>query len=324
LPEANLYYQQGVVDRFEAAQLTRQEDGPIDAAFIGSSIVRTNVDPLEFDRRLEEGGARPFVSFNCGLSGLAPYEVRLYLKHRWFDVVQPRIVFQGIRLAELSAASDPMNSRLRAGQLESLWLDDSDPWGWREAVLSHVGLLHYRGEVFQTLRRFQDGKPFRELTRKQRFAIDRRGHQNSDQPLSAYRMHVTQQGKSVVYGDNTPLEAGFSSTPQETGFSILSQTIRDCRERGISYVLVNMPEHGERYPGADGEQRYRQYIASLQRFADAEGVPFIDVTAGEVRHFQRDEWYSDFHHLNAEGARCFSRMLADAAASEIPDQLRHR
>jgi hypothetical protein len=41
-------------------------------------------------------------------------------------------------------------------------------------------------------------------------------------------------------------------------------------------------------------------------------VEFVDVTGGDPFAFNRDDEYSDYHHMTPEGARRFTTLLAAA------------
>src|SRR6185503_17574133 len=96
LPISTHYHEPGVVRRVEARERVLAERGSIDLLFVGSSVVRCNIQPLDFDRAVMGRGFRA-VSFNGGLSGLWPKAVALYVEHLWLPKAHPTIVVQGIR-----------------------------------------------------------------------------------------------------------------------------------------------------------------------------------------------------------------------------------
>lgn len=94
---------------------------------------------------------------------------------------------------------------------------------------------------------------------------------------------------------------------------MLAETIAAARAAGAVYVLVNMPEHGDKFLRAPaGEARYRLYVETMRAFAAEQGVLFIDVTNGDASVYQTNEPFSDFHHMSPGGASELTRLLVEA------------
>ena len=74
LPTRTHYYEPGIAVREDALRRTLAPNGHVDVLFVGSSIVRTNIQPLTFDQLVRGRTQEPIVSFNAGLSGLWPRE----------------------------------------------------------------------------------------------------------------------------------------------------------------------------------------------------------------------------------------------------------
>ncbi len=306
LPPPNPYYDGGVETRLQALEVVLEEYGRVDILFVGSSVVRTNFQPLVFDREIAERTGIEIVSFNAGLSGLPPDPVQFYLEHLWLERVSPRIVLQGVRYSELqdvrtAATFEPF----RAGLFEPRWLRGSRVDEIELFLLQHVRLFYYRGALTETLRSFQ-WPP----NRPRGFPIDSRGYNATELLLEEIRARGLLD--ETAYTDEPTLESF------RTGLAALSRAAEACRARGVEYVVVNMPEHSDKFlsePG--GRERYAVYIQVLQVFAEERGILFIDVTEGDVAAYADDSLFSDYHHMSPLGAEQFTRALAVYLSQEI-------
>ena len=151
LDEPDVYYQPGVQERLDAVAVVEVAHGRIDVLFVGSSVVRTNIRPHEFDQ-IVGGVGPPMVSFNGGLSGLTVDASRLYVERLWLDAVRPRILVQGVRYRDLvdAAAAEEFEPFGRSRR-ESLWLDGS-PVAWVQAfLLNHSRLVQHAGLLTEFL-----------------------------------------------------------------------------------------------------------------------------------------------------------------------------
>lgn len=301
VPFSNVYYTNHVGPRLQALESTiRSEDG-VDLLFVGSSIVRTNFRPLLFDSIAGIASGREIVSFNGGLSGLPPDGVRLYLEHFFLPRVEPELVFQGLRLPEL-ARSEPADSveALSHGLVEGLWMDGSALSRVRALARENVRLLQLRGLLARSVRARMFPPP-----RPETYPIDGRG-------WNARRRDVVER---VASGELNPLESHrdvWDLAAARRGLEIIAEVAELVRTRGIEYVLVNVPEHPARYRSDDARRAYREYLEMVTRFSEERGIPFIDVTGGDPESYGRDDWFSDGHHMTAEGARQFTAAVARA------------
>lgn len=289
------HYQDGVALRQLALEKVLREEGRLDLLLLGSSVARTNLRPLLLDEVLREGrpgaAAEPeIVSFNGGLSGLMPDAVGLYLERFWLPRAQPRMVVQGIRYAELAdprAATD--QERLMDGRIEPLWLSDRPADRARASAIERLRLLQYQGWLTAVLDRRRGGRE-----------IDARGFTPTGLTLEA------------------ALEAGLLEPPERytgeesfaRGLEAIRRTHALSASRGVRYVLLNMPEHPDRYPREGGEALYRAYLDTLRELARQEGFDFVDPTDGDLRAFDQEGAFSDYHHMTPEGAARLTRAIA--------------
>lgn len=299
LPDARIYYSNHVEPRLRALRGTIEEEGRVDMLFVGSSIVRTNVPPLTFDSTVRARGGPEIVSFNGGLSGLPPAGVLLYLEHFFLPRTDPRVVVQGIRYPEI-LRSEPAEhiEALGHGIVEPLWIradaiGRAEAWAWE-----NVELLRHRGLLARVLEA-RGTFPLSPST----YPIDARGWNRRDSTI-AERIALN---RAEVLEPHPP-----PADPEDLnrGIEILRRTADLVRSRNADYVLVNVPEHGDVFADPEARDRYRGYVRRLHRFAETEGIRFIDVTDGDPDRYREDAWYYDGHHMSAEGARNFTLMLA--------------
>ncbi|MBW2416095.1 MAG: hypothetical protein JRG76_16475 [Deltaproteobacteria bacterium] len=304
LPVPEPYYRPGVVPRGRSLDvlLTRVEN--VDVLFIGSSIVRTNVRPFRFDKLVSAKLDRPVVSFNGGLSALRPDPTRLYLERFWLDRARPKVVVQGVRLGDMlsttPAESDPF---LAQGRVEQHWMRGtvwSDAVGW---LISEVRMLQYQGALQRLLDAIERRQPYAELVVGGGFPVDKRGWERRTTPLAARK-------RSGKLKDYRPYDNELDRESLRGGLEALGRAARSCRERGVRYVVANVPEHAFHYGRPDGKLRYAHYLESLRELAEEEGFLFVDVTDGDLSYGRRDSLFSDYGHMRPKGARWFTEELA--------------
>jgi len=288
-----------VETRLRALERTLKQHGSIDVLFIGSSVFRTNIQPLTFDREIGFSGIR-IVSFNGGLSGLVPDQVSLYFEKFWLRHVQPKIVIQAIRYPELKSKTTVQTSQsFQSGMLERLWISKKFIDKINALAIENIRILYYAGTLTETLRYFE-----LPLNHPRGYEIDERGYNKTHETLTEVKaagLLDDEQG----YSTNADTE-NFS-----TGIAALKRNIELCRRHDIQYVLINMPEHSFRWvsqPG--GDILYASYLRQLDELAYEEGIIFIDLTYGDPDNYSHDEWFSDYHHMSPLGAELFSRELA--------------
>jgi hypothetical protein len=305
LPTRTHYYNSGVVIREDALKRTLAVDGHVDVLFIGSSIVRTNIQPLTYDALTTSGGCGRLVSFNAGLSGLWPSAVALYLEHVWLRLAKPRLVVQGIRYPELAATTHALRpDQVFSGTVEAGWANAT----WSERLYgvaaANLRLLQYRGALGGVLQRYVNGRPGPISTEDAESVIDPRGYT----PRLPTLREAKARGAAVTLepiGEEVCARDGC-----RVGFEALRRAIASTHRSDADYVLVNIPEHSTRWGGRDGQRRYRDYLAAVQDFAESNGVPFIDPTDGNSHMFEDDEEYSDLYHMSPAGAERLTSILA--------------
>lgn len=304
LPIRTYLHEPGAVVRLEKLERVRQQYRRVDVLFVGSSVVRCNIQPLLFDRLLEgPGGSRP-VSFNAGLSGMWPAGVRLYLEGLWLSEARPRIVAQGIRYGELFPSRRARAySEIASSVVESTWEDNRPISRLKALPYEHLRILQYRGTWPSWLYRFRNGRPAPIVDDEVRIFTDARGWTPRTPTLDiTMRRHVL---------DGERPNGALSADMALDSLAEIRRSARAAYRAGAEYVLVNMPEHAFRWSGDDGAARYARYLDVLEQLAATEGFEFIDVTRGDPQQFSSALEYSDYHHMSPAGSERFTRLLAD-------------
>lgn len=312
LPPARPYYDPGVESRLSRVHDLQRRGMGIDVLFLGSSVVRTNIDPTRFDA-LARDTTDARVSFNGGFSALHPDPVRLYLRHFWLPVTRPRLIAQAVRFEELrSGVLARTWYRFTGSRLERRWISRSPVSAEVASAVTHSRLLYYQGVVADW---FSQG--WSPEARERDFPVDARGFGPTELTLAQAVARGRIDSTAPVYTE------GYADADFAVGLGALRESIELARDRGIPYVLVNMPEQCERFLGApDGRVRYRAYLDALDALARDEQVPLVDVTHGDPATWCDRRWFSDYHHMSPAGAERFTRALAleMAAGRRSPPQ----
>ena len=300
LPQASPYYNPAVELRLRALKTFLKELGQPDMLFIGSSVVRTNFSPLEFDSVFHKISGQKIISFNGGLSDLDPGPVAFYLEKFWLTSCQPKIILQAVRYEELlshySAENYPV---FQTSIYEPLWLENNLNSRIRLFLLDHVNLYYYSGAMTEFLR-----YPRLPINRPLTYIIDSRGHN----PMKIGMVEAKESG--LLTGDFTYYD-DIPDSVMQLNLNALKRSHALCQQHGIKYLLVNMPEHGDRFMAdPDGLKRYRDYITILQQFAEELNIEFIDITNNDPQTYQKDELFSDYYHMSPKGTSQFTKSLA--------------
>ncbi len=306
LPLARPYYSFDVTRRVHDLEQLVQEHGRVDVLFVGSSVVRAAIDPRRFDAALSKQGQPAITSFNGGLSKMYPVGAKLYLEHVWLERAHPRFVLHGVREAELRSGQK-RPTYLDYGRIEPLWRERSVLGRAQATLLAELQLLQYRGTMNTVLSRMKNGSPWHIRESGER-PSDVRGFRREKRPLAVNRRHASK--RLWKYTGKQPRAKRYAiSMPALEAMQAL------CKRAGATYVLVNMPEHPERFGKRYGRATFDDYHRRVRAWADAHGVPFLDVTDARLDAFADDRWYSDYHHLSPDGAQHFTDLLAGRFAA---------
>jgi hypothetical protein len=99
--------------------------------------------------------------------------------------------------------------------------------------------------------------------------------------------------------------------------SLLKKIILQLREAGVHTVLVHSPRWTR---SGVVEPKLKPVLQKVIKLAEEEQVPFLAVTLENTPVFQSSEFFKDAGHLNAEGARLFSEILAAKLSALVGNQ----
>ena len=108
----------------------------------------------------------------------------------------------------------------------------------------------------------------------------------------------------------TAREDAWPAAEVAAGLDALARTAALCRARGIEYLVLDVPEHGEQWASPAARAVHRRYLDALRAFGDAHDVPVLIVDEGDPRAWQDDRWFADGHHMSREGAQRFTERVA--------------
>lgn len=102
---------------------------------------------------------------------------------------------------------------------------------------------------------------------------------------------------------------GMTFSPSPDAVVFLRKVIDLCREHAIPIVLVQAPTHAVYLKSA--EMRLRRFAAFMDDLAAEYGILYLDfANSGRFPSWNANLFF-DTSHLNSEGARLFSRILAE-------------
>jgi len=108
-----------------------------------------------------------------------------------------------------------------------------------------------------------------------------------------------------------PVNAGkgfVQSDLNEDCVRLLIDTIRSAKENGAEVILVTSPRWGG-FAGYESDER--ECFAFIEQLAKEHGASYIAVMQEDYPHFADASLFADVDHLNRQGARVFSEIIAD-------------
>jgi hypothetical protein len=95
----------------------------------------------------------------------------------------------------------------------------------------------------------------------------------------------------------------------------LRKLIELCRDRNVELVLIAVPIYDLQTICAE---HYDAYTAQIRQIADEYGLSFYDfnLSRSEYLDIQKPEYFMNFAHLNATGAKLFSSYLDDVLSTD--------
>lgn len=142
---------------------------------------------------------------------------------------------------------------------------------WSEGIKNYSGLFRYNGDYFNHLRNYLTAMP-----------VSNKGYLPLKGKMSK---EPKKEEASIQILDSLKL-------------SYIRTLVSDAKSRGIKFVFVASPKYG-----ADPVS-----VQPVKDIADALEIPFWDYT--DAPKFQKWEYFKEPMHLNDEGARVFTSLIA--------------
>ncbi len=277
-------------------------EGSIDTVFVGASLFRNGIIPSVFD---ETVGSRSFnyatSSQSMALSYYALEDLSETnpLKLALIDISVNRLMADGddgVYIAKYVVLSHIINWKAQ-------WMLLRDCFSLDDIALSilHSGRdqLHF---FWGTLAQRLNATYFRDYL-KYGYAPD------SKYPIGS-------MGYTPSFGANSDggvVMTEFVQISEDGGlnsdYSQLERTIRQCREKGITPVLVSMPTTDAYMLACDW---YETLEAPVKALAEQEGALYLDFNLSKFRVASlSDHNFSDARHLNSSGAELFTPLLSE-------------
>lgn len=264
------------------------EEGPVDVAFFGTSIVECGIDPAGFDRLCAERG-KDVTSFNLGFCGPGLAGIHAVLDRFFLSKIRPRLVYvcvspNAINRNRCQAVKD-ITRRFEATAAMSPVRE------FLGRSLQQVHLIAYRGD----LRRWLTSGCRDEL------AVRKYGRRGGFMPT---------EGEPDRDTDYAHRFGGFA--PDDRDVAGLEALIAWCDRIGARCVVVDMPITERTNEVLTPEQRlvYEGFLRGLVE----EGIEVLRI---KQETFPLAEFY-DGMHLNPEGAAHLTRLLALHASGRFP------
>ena len=277
------------------------KNGPIDCIMTGSSMVDVGFNPVFFQNTYEETNGRKMRCFNLGIDASSAVSTAA-LAGILIEDYHPRLLIVGTDPRDYVL---PLDDRDVTAIMDSPWmryrLEDFSVDGW----LTEISYLYrYR----------------QHLSRLIRFNI-------KDTLWSDTRLNFPILPNGYTPIDKVNLKVEFPPDPQDTSYELTYysriyssyemldvnlnalEEIMEYNEKSVQVIMVEMPvSDGLYYFFGNGEVDYDKFVAQVSELADLHQVPFWRT---EPLDFIPDNGWSDYSHLNVNGAEIFSRWLGE-------------
>jgi hypothetical protein len=265
-----------------------------EVVFVGNSVARDDLDPETF--QVADPGLRS--AYNAALDAAGPAQIARWLPEEVLPRLDPDVVVWALTSPDLNDASPAGQAALESYASSIAGRDDLIGRVQRPLV-EHLALVRHR-EALSDPATIWDAA-----------SGDRPDADGDATALIGSRG----QGRSranLQYVPDDPVVRGFVESQLLADYRIGGEQTEAARELveglqddGRSVVLLLPPvtdEFIELHPDQDAWDDYR---ATVQQIADETGARLVDLTgAGD------DSWFADTHHLNGDGARELTRLVA--------------
>ena len=276
-------------------------EGSFDTVFVGASLFRNGIVPAVFDQ------ATGRHSFNYATSSQS-MELSYYaledmaqtnpLKLALIDISVNRLLSDdgdAVHIAKYVVLSHMVNQNAKLQLLRGCFTLDEVPF-----LLFHSARdqLHF---FWGTLSERMRPEFFREFLK--------RGYMPDETYPSGSMGFTPSDGRNPAGGVPAAAVPKPSATAQEDtgGFEQLARAVRQCRENGITPVLVSMPTTDAYLLSYDW---YEALEAPVKALAQRENALYLDFNLSKFRvEALNDQHFTDARHLNSEGAELSRHCL---------------
>ena len=301
----------------------------VDLLFFGSSRFYRGIIPEDFDREMGRRG-REVRSFNLGMRGMLSHEVNELLRRalatkpahlRWIVVeLGEWTPLHGNFWTDRAIAWHDWTETESA--VRSSWLEE-EPWG-RRATNVRINLVQFGartasvGVAAEHARRWFNGLTMPPSIEEIYYArLARQWQGFAPFSVEEHRAGLTGQHYREFQAQKQVFVANVATLPQLNAQEVpldfynlpaLEAQIETAREAGVEIIFVIMPSY--------------EPVPRLHRLADAGHVPnflaFDDPTV--YPKLYRPDYRFDRRHLNLQGAKVFTPLLAERVSALLADE----
>ena len=276
--------------------------GPVDCIFLGSSMVRSGIQPATFADAYRQQTGQSLRCFTFGLSGLTASAAGL-LADYLVNTYHPRLLVYGVSPRDFNEAVAVQGfSGAKLARLD--WMR------YQRGAFTITGWLFARLYAFQYAYFYRDG-----LTPGFADKLDRRRAAESQLGPDGYAPsdHVMSWPISPTEKDHiTRLYQDYKPLPEElAGFQRIIALHQSGRTR---LVLVEVPFYPDIVTQLLGVEAYRDFNRQIESYASPAGVLYWPTTLLDLIP---PEGWDNLNHLNTTGAEAFSQWLGDKVGAAI-------
>jgi hypothetical protein len=249
---------------------------PNDIAYVGSSRVEMTVDPVAIDEALNTN------SVNIGVSGSGAGD-QFLLASKLLKQNQARIVLYQIDYLTLA---DKFTYPFK----EYIWLSYDSDQAVRRAIIDHRGYMRYvawKAVPFLKFMEFASQFHLFPFPDAGKYWTDRKGGQQRDTPFDSAKEDTFSVHK-----------------PNKLASEYVQKTIDLCSKHDVKLILFQAPLRSTLKDVAE----FADCTAAIQHLVSNNQLEYWDFS--NLFHDQPGLFY-DNHHLNSEGVRRFSEILAE-------------
>jgi hypothetical protein len=279
-----------------------RESGPLDCLAIGSSTVDLGFDPMAFSNSFEDETGVPLHCFNFGIDA-SSMAATAAIAQILIEDYQPRLLIVGTDARDYAVSEYDEDAAVVLGtEWVRYRLGERSLKGW---LVEHSYLFRYR-RILGRMTRFDfrdwGGAPLNhEISPDGQTRVATIGENVHHAP--------SEDGDSYIVSYLTGLLGNYRMLPENLE---ALRKVTGLQGQGRAIVIVEMPLP-EGYFTFFGDEKadYELFVQQVQQMSESGGLAFIPAMSTD--DLPAGGWV-DYLHLNASGARVFSRWLAERMA----------